>query len=480
MHTADMKDDGGADAVGPGGAAVREASPALPAGASDFLARASELLAEAYGYEDTLVTVADLSLPYLGSWCIVDVIEPDGSPRRVGIVHPDPERRPHTSRLQKSWPPEQDDPLGVPRAVRTRRTDVIPRVTDDMLASVARNEDNLRDLRALSIGSVVTVPLIAHDEVLGAITYVSAEAGRAFEPELVALAEALAARCAMALYKGRVQSEAEQARKTSAAMNEHLVVASLRDRDRAEAALRASEAKSRFLAAMSHEFRTPLAAIGMYSTLIGEVGPITDRQRDYLRNIDAAIEHLGGLLTDILDLARLEAGQVEIRSRPGSLTEPIEEAIAMVEAEAAAAGLVLERDSTSTAPTRYEGDPDRVRQILLNLLSNAVHFTPRGGRVSVTWGTAAAPDEEARLRGPGPWVFVTVQDTGAGIGPQEAAEIFRAFAQGRAGRARDGGTGLGLTISRELARRMDGDLTLRSVEGEGSSFTLWLPAAATH
>ena len=349
-----------------------------------------------------------------------------------------------------------------------------------MLASFARSEANLRDLRALSIGSVLTVPLIAHDEVLGAVTYVSAEAGRPYDAELVALAETLASCCAMALHHGRRASLVEQARETSAEMNEQLVVASFRDRDLAEAALAASKAKSRFLAAMSHEFRTPLAAIGILSTLIGEVGQLSHRQRDYLRSIAAATEHLSGLLTDLLDLARIEAGQVEIHSRPGSVTEPITEATAIVEAEAAAAGLVLWRGSPSAAPVRYQGDPDRVRQILLNLLSNAVHFTPRGGRVGVTWGTSATPDEGAQLRGRGPWVFVTVQDTGPGIGPQEATQIFEAFAQGKAGRAwRGRGTGLGLTISRELAHRMNGDLTLRSAEGEGSSFTLWLPAA-TH
>ncbi|HUF75248.1 MAG TPA: ATP-binding protein [Longimicrobiales bacterium] len=450
-------------------------------GPSDFLAEASEAPPASYGFGDTLIEVASLALPYLGSWCIVDVIEPDGSPRRLGIVHPDEERQEHARRLEARWPPERDAPFGVPHAARTRHADVISRVTDDMLASFAQSEENLRDLRALSIGSFLTVPLIAHDEVLGAVTYVSAEAGHPHDAGHVALAEAVASCCATALYNERLASLVEQARETSAEMNEKLVQASLRDQELAEAALGASKAKSRFLAAMSHEFRTPLAAIGIFSSLIDEVGQVTDRQRDYLRSIAAATQHLSGLLTDILDLARVEAGQVEIHSRPGSVTEPIADAIAIVEAEAAAAGLVLWRGSPSAAPVRYEGDADRVRQILLNLLANAVHFTPRGGRVGVTWGASATPDEGARLHGRGPWVFVTVQDTGAGIGPKEATEIFEAFAQGRAGRAwRGRGTGLGLTISRQLARRMNGDLTLRSAEGEGSSFTLWLPAAATH
>jgi signal transduction histidine kinase len=450
---------------------------------SDFLAEASRLLADAVGYEDTLVTVAGLALPHLGSWCIVDVVEPDGSLRRLRIIHPDTELQVHADRLEASWPPERDDFLGVPRVTQTRRTEVISTVTDDMLAAVARDDENLRDLRALRIGSVVTVPLIAHEEVLGAITYVSSDAGQAYDTESVALAEHLASRCASALHKEHLHSLAGWARATSAAMNERLIVASVRDRDLAEAALRASQAKSRFFAAMSHEFRTPLAAIGAYSGLIaeGKAGPVTDQQGRYLHNIDAAVEHLTRLMTDILDLAKLEASQMEVRSRPGPIAGPLGEAITMVEAEADAAGLALERGSPEGEPHRYVGDPDRVRQILLNLLSNAVHYTPPGGRVVVTFGEATTPDEGARLHGAGPWVFVTVQDTGVGIGAAETAEIFEPFVQGTAGRTRGKtGTGLGLAISRELARRMNGDLTLRSVEGEGSSFTLWLPAAAAH
>jgi signal transduction histidine kinase len=451
--------------------------------ASDFLAEASRVLGESVGYEDTLATVAAMALPYLGSWCIVDVIEPDGSPRRLRIVHTDAELQVHARALEGSWPPERDDPLGAPRAIRTRRTEIISEVTDDLLASVARSEENLRHLRALSIGSVVTVPLKAHDEVLGAITYVSPDARQAYDAEDVELAEDLASRCATALRKARLHTLAELARKTSAEMNERLIVASLRDRDLAEAALRASEARSRFLAAVSHEFRTPLGAIGLSSSLIaeGEAGPVTDRQRHRLSHIDAAIEHLDRLLMDVLDLATLEGGHIQIRSRPGSMTEPVAEAIAMLEAEAAAAGVVVERAPPPAGPCRYEGDPDRTRQILLNLLTNALHFTPRGGRVTVTYGDSATSDEGTHLPGRGPWVFVTVQDTGPGIGDDEAAMLFEPFVQGKAERAWGrGGTGLGLSISRQLARLMNGELTLRSTEGQGSSFTMWLPAAATH
>ena len=448
---------------------------------SRFIAEASRVLSESLGYEETLVAVSELALPHLGSWCIVDVVEPDGSPRRIGIVHPDPALQVHARRLEASWPPERDDLLGAPRVLRTRRTEIIRDVTKDVLTAVARNEQNLEDLRALSIGSVLSVPLIARDQVLGAVTYVSASAEAPYDETDVALAEDLASRCALALQNTRLHSLAEEARATSAEMNERLILASLRDHQLAEAARKASVAKSRFLAAMSHEFRSPLTAIGMYAALLGEGkgGPLTAVQQDYLRKVDAATRHLDRLMTDILDLARVETDSLEIRSETASVTEVVAEAIAIVEPEAAAAAVELRRPASS-ATLWYRGDADRVRQILLNVLSNAVHFTPRDGCITVTDGDSSAPPPEAQLSGGGTWVFVTVQDNGPGIAPDEAARLFEPFVQGKAGKTwggRRGGTGLGLAISRQLARRMNGDVTLRSSEGEGASFTLWLPSA---
>ncbi|MBW3571137.1 MAG: hypothetical protein KY467_08525, partial [Gemmatimonadetes bacterium] len=156
----------------------------------------------------------------------------------------------------------------------------------------------------------------------------------------------------------------------------------------------------------------------------------------------------------------------------------ISSAVGLVEPQAGAAGIII--DDPEGCTDRYVGDPDRVRQILVNLLANAVKFTERGGRVTVTCGTTRDPDAEARLSGEGPWVFMRVADTGIGITPEMRESVFGAFVQTEQGltRRRDG-TGLGLTISRELARRMGGDLTLQSVHGEGSCFTLWLGSAST-
>ena len=457
-----------------------------------FLAETSRCLADSLDYEATLRTVAALALPFLGSWCIVDLVESDGSMRRVAIVHPDPRKQELAAGLIKSWPPARDDLLGAPQAVRTREIEVIPFVDDEMLVAVARDEENLRTLRALGIGSVIVVPLIARGSVLGALTLVSSETGHQYAHPDLELAMDLGARCAMAIDNARLHRDARSAGALAALMNQRLVIASIREQELAERAQElgdearklaveareANLAKSQFLSTMSHEIRTPLNAIIGYTALfeLEIAGPLTAEQSQYLARIRASSSHLLKLIQDVLDLAKVEAGRMDVKHEKARTATVVSAAVGLIEPQAGAAGLTIDYREGNT--DCYMGDEDRVRQILLNLLANAVKFTERGGRVTVTCGTAHAPDAEARLSGEGPWVFIQVADTGIGIAREMQGSVFEAFVQTEQGltRRRDG-TGLGLTISRELARRMGGDLTLRSAEGEGSCFTLWLCSA---
>lgn len=457
-----------------------------------FLAKTSRYLADSLDYEATLRTVAALALPFLGSWCIVDLVESDGSMRRVAIVHPDHHKQELAVGLMKGWPPGRDDPLGAPQAVRTREIEVIPFVDDEMLVSVARDEANLRTLRALGIGSVIVVPLIARGHVLGALTLVSAETGHQYAPADIELAEDLGARCAMAIDNARLHRDARSAGALAAQMNQRLVIASIREQELAERAQElgdearklaaeareANRAKSQFLSTMSHEIRTPLNAIIGFTDLLDlEIaGPLTVEQTHYLARIRASSAHLLKLIEDVLDLAKVEAGRMDVKNERATARVAITSAVGLVEPQAGAAGITLHYGEGDT--DCFMGDEDRVRQILVNLVANAVKFTERGGRVTVSCGTTREPAEEAELSGEGPWVFIRVADTGIGIAPEMMDSVFHAFVQTEQGltRRRDG-TGLGLTISRELARRMGGELTLRSTLGEGSCFTLWLRSA---
>ncbi|MDF1504744.1 ATP-binding protein [Roseisolibacter sp. H3M3-2] len=232
-----------------------------------------------------------------------------------------------------------------------------------------------------------------------------------------------------------------------------------------ESAEEANLAKSQFLRTVSHELRTPLNAIAGYADLVlmGLRGPVTDDQRGDLERIKRASQHLLGLINDILSFAKLEAGQMELEVRDVELRTTLLEVEALVTPQLAAKSLRFARGECPPG-LRVRADEERVRQVLLNLLSNAVKFTDAGGRVAVD--CEQGPTE----------VAVRVRDTGIGIPPEALERIFDPFVQvGRDLRAPSDGVGLGLAISRDLARRMGGELTAESRVGEGSVFTLMLP-----
>jgi signal transduction histidine kinase len=240
----------------------------------------------------------------------------------------------------------------------------------------------------------------------------------------------------------------------------------------------ASQAKSEFLAMMSHELRTPLNAVIGYGELLdlGIAGALNPEQRHQISRILASGRHLLGLVNEVLDLAKVEAGRLSLHTGLAHAGQTADAALALVQPVAESRGILVTVQYADESEATYDGDEDRVRQILVNLLNNAVKFTEPGGSVRVECGLTKHPDPEARLVG-GPWVYWRVTDTGIGIAAARIGAIFDPFVQVERGHTRQtDGSGLGLTISRRLARLMRGDLTVRSDIGKGSAFTLWLTA----
>jgi signal transduction histidine kinase len=243
----------------------------------------------------------------------------------------------------------------------------------------------------------------------------------------------------------------------------------------------ASQAKSDFLATMSHELRTPLNAVIGYSELLdlGIAGPLTAEQHKQLARIRDSARHLLGLVNEVLDLSKVEAGKLAVQMRAARVVDAVEAALSLVQPAADTRGIAISARCMD-ALAMYEGDEDRVRQIVLNLLNNAVKFTPPGGTVSVECGVERHADVAARMPHDAPSTFVRVIDNGVGIPSDRLAAIFDPFVQVEAGHTRSSdGSGLGLTISRRLARLMGGDLVVHSEAGRGSEFTLWLREASS-
>ena len=432
-----------------------------------FLAEVSRCLAASLDYETTLTTVAGMSLPYLGAWCIVDVCIGDAGIRRLAVLHPDSSKQALARTLHQRYPPHADDLLGAPRVIRTGRPDVVVDVSDAALSAMARDPEHLRLLRELGVGAYVIAPMAARGEIVGAMTFVTAESGRRFGDLDVILAEDLAARAALAVDNARLHTEALQARH---AAEQARVVAEAAQAAAAEAqaiAEAASRAKSEFLAVMSHELRTPLNAIGAYAELIemGVHGPVSPEQRADLTRIQRGQRHLMGLINGVLNYARLEAGAVHYDVRDVALDEVLATCEALVAPQVSAKRLAMSFNGCDGA-LKVRADTEKLQQIVLNLLTNAVKFTEPGGHIAM----GCSPSVHG--------VAIMVSDTGHGIPAEHLERIFEPFVQvdARLTRTHDG-VGLGLAISRDLARGMGGDLTVESTPGVGSTFTLLLPRA---
>jgi PAS domain S-box-containing protein len=408
-----------------------------------LLADAGVLLSSSLDPNVTLRAVGKLVVPAIADWFAVRLLDEQGELQPGVIMHQDPAGKSLSEDIQRGSPQDQGF---LETVARDGNSVLVPEVADETRAAATEDGEHLASLRAAGLKSAIAVPLIARERRFGAMSIGLSESTHRYDATDLKLVEELARRIAVSLDNARLFAEARDAR---------------------SAADLANRAKGEFLAAMSHELRTPLNAIGGYAELLElELsGPVTDLQREQLGRIRRSQAHLLGIINDLLNFSRIEAGHVEYRIRPVSVREVLESVAVMITPQAALRGVRFEADPCD-ASLSMSADAVKVQQILLNLLSNAIKFTKSGGLVRL------------HCRASGDRALLLVTDSGSGIPAEQLESIFEPFVQlGRSLSSQREGTGLGLTISRDLARAMGGDITVSSTPGVGSIFSLSLPRA---
>lgn len=417
------------------------------ADAQRLLSEASEALASSLDYTQTLAAVANLAVREVADWCSIAIGDETGCYSNLAVAHRDPARVKWAEEYSRLNPPRFDTPTGVPNVLRTGKSEFYPEITREMLTASAQSAEQLRIIEELQMRSVMVVPMLARGRTIGAITFIAAESRRRFTQSDLSGAERLAHRAAIAIDNARLFEESRAARAEAEAAN---------------------AAKAQFLASMSHELRTPLNAIAGYAELmeLEVLGPVTEKQRDAISRLQRSRKHLSGLVDQVLSFARIEAGKIDVDLAHVPVHEALLRLADMIAPQAVGKNLRYQFDGCDRDVAVY-ADRDRLDQIVLNLLANAVKYTPAGGAVKVT----VECDAET--------VTINVSDTGLGIPREKQQVIFKPFVQLASNAdSSSSGVGLGLAISRDLALAMGGDISVSSEAGAGSVFTLSLPRSS--
>ena len=514
-----------------------------------FLVEAGAILGGSLDYRQSLVGVAQAAVPGIADWCVVDIVEGD-TLGQLAVAHADPKKVEFARELQRRYPPNRDADRGAGKVVRTGRSELVAEIPDALLEKAAVDEFHLQLLRELGLRSYMCVPLVAHDHVLGAITFVQAESGRAYDERDLAIAEELGRRAGTAVENAALYEAAEERGRAARVLesvadgvflvddrgvirlwnagaeaitglsreevigsrpsnviagwdelDERIPVASapgpgatrtetvpvdiggrelwisisgvgfdegtvyaFRDLTE-ERAL--EEMKTDFVATVSHELRTPLAAIyGAALTIRRTDLELDDEMRNRLLNVIAEeSDRLAAIVNDLLLASHLDSGRLQVAVEACDARE-LAAAVVQTAETHLPKGITLELHAPSRLPL-VRADPGQLRQVLTNLVDNAVKYSPDGGPV------------EVRLERADRFVRFSVSDRGLGIPPTEQRRIFEKFYRLDPNMTRGiGGTGLGLYISRELVRRFDGRIWVESEGGEGSTFYVELPVAA--
>ena len=401
-----------------------------------FLAEASAILASTLDYDATLAAVPRLAIPKFGDWCALALVAPDESIERIFAPHADPALAPTLDEMMRRYPLHWDSPWLAVDVLRTGAPAVVAAVTDDWLEAHTEDAEHRRLLKQVGASSLMSIPLVARDQVLGAITLGRGEGSPPFDEADVALGSDIAARAALAIDNARLYQTAQ----------------------------RATQARDVVLGIVSHDLRNPISAIAMCASALRESPPEAASDRSSLADtIYDSAEWMQRLIQDLLDVAAIEARQLSIERHREPVEPIVQRIVATFERPAGERGVRLGVEIAPGTP-EVHGDAERILQVLANLVSNAVKFTESGGTVTVM------------VERDGAEVQFSVRDTGAGIPAADLSHLFDLYWHARRN-ARSRGSGYGLAIARGIVEAHGGRIWVESVIGKGSTFHFTVPAS---
>jgi len=408
---------------------------------SAFLAEVGGMLAGSLEYATTLKAVVNMAVPAIADWCAVDILTEDRKLERLAVAHMDPAKI-ELARTMRTRYEDPDSPYSVAHVVRTGTPAMVKEITDEMIVAAAHgDQERIAFVRSLGLRSYMVVPLNARGRTVGALTLATSNSGRIYTDDDLRLAQDVAFRAALAVDNARSYADAQAANRL----------------------------KDEFLATLSHELRTPLNAILGYSRMLQSGMLPADKHAHALHTVHRNATALTQIVEDILDVSRIVAGKIRLNIQPVDLPHVISDAVETL-MPAADAKRIRIQQMVDPRAAPIAGDPDRLQQIVWNLVSNAVKFTPRQGVVQV------------RLERVNSHVEIVVSDTGIGIAPDFLPHIFERFRQADSGTTREhAGIGLGLTIVRHLVELHGGTIHAASGgQGSGSTFRVRLPVMIVH
>ena len=405
-----------------------------------LLATSSERLTESLEYTETLRTAADVAVPDFADWCVVDIVDA-GRVTRAAVAHADPAKQALAQRLHETYPPDVASSRGpIGRVVTTGREELKSDISDAFLQQASRGPEELSLYRELAPRSYICEPLVLGGQVRGTIMFLTAESGRVYGEEHLGLARELARRVAVGIENSRLYYEVRQ---------------SVRTRDD-------------FLSAVAHELKTPLTVISGTTQLLRRRmhGDDLTTNAPSLDRIMSAVGRMTAFIEELLELVRRQADPtLELNRAPTDLAELVRRVTSELTELSRGQVVDIETDEDVIG----EWDAVRLERAIANVLGNAFKYNAAGGRVIVRIGIEESPQGRVAV--------CAVTDEGIGIPEADLARIFDRFARGSNVAGRITGSGVGLTIVRQIVEQHGGTISVTSAVGRGSTFTIRLPLA---